>query len=90
MTKTPERWDIGLPAELDEMRARHGVGIQVEVEPGGTEVPFYKFPSQEALLKSIVEADRALVAGAMEYVPDDQVEPRAGPGARRDLPLPAS
>ena len=70
----PERWDIGLPTELDEMMARHGVGIHVEVEPGGTEVPFYRFPSQEALMKAIVEADRALVAGAMEYVPDDRVE----------------
>ena len=69
----PARWDIGLPDELREMMAGQGVGIDVEVEPGGSEVPFYKFPSQEALLKSIVEADRALVAGAMEYIPDDHI-----------------
>jgi hypothetical protein len=34
-----------------------------------TEVPFYKWENAEGLLKSIAEADRALLAGAMEYVP---------------------
>ena len=34
-----------------------------------TEVPFYRWESQEGLLKSITEADRGLLAGAMEYVP---------------------
>ena len=34
-----------------------------------TEVPFYRWESQEGLLKSITEVDRGLLAGAMEYVP---------------------
>ena len=66
----PERWDIGLPAELDAMMARAGVGIEPVEELGPTEIPFYKWASQEGLLKSIQEADRALAAGAMEYVPE--------------------
>ena len=70
----PERWDIGLPAELDEMMARRGVGIHPAVEPGGSEVPFYPFTSREGLMRSIVEADRAVAVGAMEYVPALAVE----------------
>ena len=64
-----ERWDIGLPPELDEIMARRGVGIYPWSEVPPTEVPFYRWESQEGLLKSIAEADRALLAGAMEYVP---------------------
>ena len=51
------------------MMAREGVGIHVWSEPGFSEVPFYPFASDEALVKSIHEADRAIAAGAMEYVP---------------------
>ena len=65
----PERWDIGLPAELDAAMARRGVGIYPRVELGHSEVPFYKWASSEGLMKSIAEADRALAVGAMEYVP---------------------
>ena len=68
-----ERWDIGLPEELDSMMARRGVGIYPAVELGPSEVPFYKWASSEGLLKSIAEADRALAAGAMEYVPASRV-----------------
>ena len=64
-----ERWDIGLPRELDEIMARRGVGIYPWAEVFPTEVPFYRWESQEGLLKSITEADRGLLAGAMEYVP---------------------
>ena len=64
-----ERWDIGLPRELDEMMAQRGVGIYPWEEVPPTEVPFYRWESQEGLLKSIAEADRGLLAGAMEYVP---------------------
>ena len=70
----PTRWDIGLPDELNEAMAKNGVGIEPAVEPGGSEVPFYPFVSQEGLMKSIVEADRALLAGAMEYVPARHIE----------------
>ena len=51
-----------------------GVGIEPVEELGPTEVPFYKWASQEGLLKSIQEADRALAAGAMEHVPDSRAE----------------
>lgn len=64
-----ERWDIGLPPEIDEIMARRGVGIYPWEEVKPTEVPFYKWENSEGLLKSIAEADRALLAGAMEYVP---------------------
>ncbi|KOO30544.1 reverse transcriptase family protein [Chrysochromulina tobinii] len=51
------------------MMAKRGVGIYPWEEVPPTEVPFYKWDSQEGLLKSITEADRGLLAGAMEYVP---------------------
>jgi hypothetical protein len=70
----PRRWDIGLPAELDAMMAQQGVGVEVWEEPGFSEVPFYPFSNDEALLRSIQEADRAILAGAMEYVPLDQID----------------
>ena len=64
-----DRWDVGLPAEIDQIMAKAGVGIYPPVELGPSEVPFYKWVSEEGLLKSIQEADRAIAAGAMEYVP---------------------
>ena len=70
----PARWDIGLPAELNEMMAGKGVGVHVWEEPGFSEVPFYPFANDEALLRSIQEADRAIIAGAMEYIPADQLD----------------
>ena len=69
-----ERWDVGLPAEIDEIMARRGLGIYPTEEPGFSEVPFYKWANNEGLLKSIAEADRALLAGAMELVPASQIE----------------
>ena len=68
-----ERWDVGLPHELDEIMARRGVGIYPWEEHPPTEVPFYKWANDEGLLKSIAEADRAILAGAMEYVPASRV-----------------
>ena len=62
-----------MPAELDEIMARHGVGIHPVEEPGASEVPFYKWANEEGLLKSILEADRAILAGAMQYVPAGRV-----------------
>ena len=64
-----EQWDIGLPYELDQMMARRGVGIYPWEELGPSEVPFYPWASDVGLVKSIAEADRAIAAGAMEYVP---------------------
>jgi hypothetical protein len=69
----PERWDVGLPAEVDSIMARRGVGIYPVEELGPSEIPFYKWANAEGLLKSVAEADRALLAGAMEYVPEHRV-----------------
>ncbi|MDA0949014.1 MAG: reverse transcriptase domain-containing protein, partial [Planctomycetota bacterium] len=69
-----ERWDIGLPHELDLMMAKRGVGIYPWEELGASEVPFYPWASDEGLVKSIAEADRAIAAGAMEYVPAHRIE----------------
>jgi hypothetical protein len=69
----PERWDVGLPAEVDTIMARRGVGIYPVEELGPSEIPFYKWANAEGLLKSIAEADRALLSGAMEYVPERRV-----------------
>ncbi len=38
----PGRWDVGLPAEVDAIMARRGVGIYPVEELGPSEVPFYK------------------------------------------------
>ena len=51
-----------------------GARISVTEEVGFEEVPQYTWPSDEALAEGILEADRALAVGAMEYVPDDQLE----------------
>ena len=64
-----ERWNIGLSAELDKMMHQGGAVIEVWHEPGFAEVPFYPFATDEGLLRAIAEADRAIAAGAMEYVP---------------------
>ena len=69
-----ERWDVGLPAELDLIMARRGVGIYPVEELGPSEVPFYPWANNEGLMRSIAEADRALLAGAMEYVPAHRLE----------------
>jgi hypothetical protein len=51
-----------------------GARIDVTEEVGFEEVPQYTWPTDEALAEGILEADRALAVGAMEYVPDDQLE----------------
>ena len=70
----PRRWDVGLPEELDQMMAKEGASVHAWNEPGFSEVPFYPFASDVGLMKSIVEADRALVVGAMEYVPAGEID----------------
>ena len=67
------RWDIGLPGELDRAMAGAGLGVHPAVPTRHSEVPFYPWPSELGLVKSIAEADRALLAGAMEYVPASHV-----------------
>ena len=69
----PTRWvDTGLP-EWIETFMREGVRIRPEVEPPPFDHPFYKWDSDEALMRAIHEADRHLLVGALEYVPDEEV-----------------
>ena len=66
--------DLGMTQELSRMMKEGGHVIRPEVEPGFAEFPFYPFKSEIGLMKSIVEANRALLVGAMEYVPSAAVE----------------
>lgn len=66
--------DLELSQELSRMMKEGGHVIRPEVEPGFAEFPFYPFKSEIGLMKSIVEANRALLVGAMEYVPPEAVE----------------
>eukprot|EP00966_Prymnesium_polylepis_P134668 3112371-Prymnesium_polylepis.1 len=70
----PERWrGKGLPAEV-EVLMTEGARIDATEEVGFAEVPQYAWPSDEALAEAILEADRALAVGAMEYVPSGQLD----------------
>eukprot|EP00966_Prymnesium_polylepis_P262874 6071685-Prymnesium_polylepis.1 len=42
-----KRWDVGLPAEINQIMAEAGVGIYPPEELGPSEVPFYKWASRE-------------------------------------------
>jgi hypothetical protein len=48
--------------------------ITPEVEPGFAEYPFYPFKDEIGLMKSVSEANRALLVGAMEFVPPDMID----------------
>jgi hypothetical protein len=50
-----------------------GAEVVAEGNDGGFEVKQYPWPSQDGLVAAILEADRALAVGAMEYVPDEEV-----------------
>ena len=74
MPHRPELWrGKGLPAAVEALMTE-GARIDMAEESGFEEVPQYAWPTDEALAEGILEADRALVVGAMEYVPDDQLE----------------
>jgi hypothetical protein len=74
MPHEPERWrGKGLPPAVEALMTE-GARIGVTEEVGFEEVPQYTWPTDEALAEGILEADRALAVGAMEYVPDDQLE----------------
>ena len=65
-------WDTGLPSWVEEMM-QQGVRIRPVREPPMADHPFYKWESCEAQLRAIQEADRHLIVGSLEYVPDDEV-----------------
>ena len=73
MPLQPERWrGKGLPPEVEALMTE-GARIDVAEEVGFEEVPQYRWPTDQALAEGILEADRALAVGAMEYVPEDQL-----------------
>ena len=69
----PDTWrDTGLPAWIEQMM-QEGVVIRPEVEPPFADHPFYRWDSSEALHRAIVEADRHLSVGSLEYIPFEEV-----------------
>ena len=62
-----------MPADV-ELIMTEGVRIEMNADAACFEVPQYPYPDDESLLESLLEADRALTVGHMEYVPDDKVE----------------
>ena len=74
MAWEPERWrGKGLPPAVEKLMTE-GARIAMSEEVGFEEVPQYAWPTDEALAEGILEADRALAVGAMEYVPDEHME----------------
>ena len=70
----PELWEgVGLPPTMEE-GMRQGFEVDLTADPGTFEVPQYTWPSGEALMECIAETDRALAVGAMEFVPDEEVQ----------------
>ena len=63
----------GLPADVVEIMSE-GVKIHMDLDASCFQVPQYPFPDDQSMLESILEADRALTVGHMEYVPDDKIE----------------
>ena len=69
----PASWhDTGLPTWIESMM-QEGVIIRPEVEPPFADHPFYQWDSSEALHRAIVEADRHLSVGSLEYIPHEEV-----------------
>ena len=69
----PAKWfDTGLPPWIEEMM-QSGVRIQPVTEPPMADHPFYRWESAEAHLRAIQEADRHLLVGSLEYVPESEV-----------------
>ena len=74
MAWEPERWrGKGLPPEVEALMTE-GARIEASEEVGFEEIPQYAWPTDESLAEGILEADRALAVGAMEYVPEDQLD----------------
>ena len=63
----------GMPDDVVKIMTE-GVRIEMDVDACCFEQPQYPFPDGPSMLESLIEADRALMVGHMEYVPDDQIE----------------
>ena len=69
----PDLWrGKGLRPEVERLMTE-GADVFGPETPGFYEIPQYPFGSWEHEQKGGEEADRAIVAGAMEYVPEDEV-----------------
>ena len=62
----------GMPADVESIMTE-GVIIEMDADASCFEVPQYPYPDAQSLLESMIEADRALAVGHMEYVPDEMV-----------------
>ena len=69
----PEQWDKQClhPSVRELMTSGAVIDLLSDLPPG--EVRQYPFPTVEAQAECLLECDRALATGHMEYVPDDQV-----------------
>ena len=68
------RWEgTGLDQWVETMM-QEGVRIQTVREPPFADHPFYRWESTEAMIRAISEADRHLLVGALEYVPEEDLE----------------
>ena len=70
----PERWrGKGLPERVERLMTE-GAVVESDAVDGGYEVRQYPWASAKGQVEAMLEADRALAVGAMEYVPADEVE----------------
>ena len=69
----PTRWaGKSLPADVERLMT-HGAEVTMDASIGAFEVKQYPWPSKQSLVEGILEADRSLCVGAMEYVPAEDV-----------------
>ena len=74
MIHNPELWrGRGMPAAVEAVMTE-GVRIDMDADASAFETPQHAWPTGAAVVESVLEADRALAVGHMEYVPDDWVE----------------
>ena len=69
----PERYvGKGLPGWVEAMMTE-GAVIDLETRMLAEDVQQYSWPNATALVEAIMETDRHLAIGALEYVPDEEV-----------------
>lgn len=74
LEREPSRWDRDdLPPRVRDAMV-NGIAIQPCGDPLVGETAQYPFESCEHLARAVAECDRAMVAGHLEVVPDDEAE----------------
>ena len=69
----PAKWvGRGVAKPVEELMT-NGAQVEYLTDRGAYEVKQYPYPSGEALAECLLEADRSLVVGQMEYVPDEMI-----------------